>query len=235
MGKKYRRNLWTELYLSAHVATGLAIIFLSSKIQNAVQFKEFFSETFDLLFTITSFCLAGVLTFFIRRSALTCKKETCLDANIMTRVDLLTIGQAASIFILGMLPLILPPISENLLQYFSLATLVSVVSLNTYFSNFWMEKSIVFKANVNLDALKLEHGDWENIFKSVSLIFLIPIGGVVYKYLIEHGEGQQGWQLYFNGISILYNVLGAPIFWLMRPMYIQNVVTRNKIARLTIK
>ena len=175
---------------------------------------------------------AGVITFIIRYKVLNLEKPIELSPNLLSVADWSTISHAFFLFVFCLIPLVSSPISTNILQYLSLACLTSVVSLNTYFSNFWMDKSKKNSNSTNLEALKLEHNNWDNLFKGVSLIFLIPIGGVAYKYLIDTSFSNISFQIQIDAISVIYNILGAPIFWLLRPIYIHGASIRTKIAGL---
>ena len=127
--------------------------------------------------------------------------------------------------------LLLYPSSTNSLYILILGLLVLVVSLNIYFSGFWLKRIKGGDSVINTYALKMEHVEWSNFSNNVCLVFIVTTGGIFINYY-STSDATSLFTSYIDHILIIYVTFLTPIIWLLRPIHATMYQIRKEITKI---
>lgn len=222
----------TEIFLTFYVAIGFLLIIVTSKIDYFDDFEMINENKITIIKILTLTLLSGIFTYFIRRHCYKFNQSFSRDANELSRIEFFGIVYAALLVFLGYYGMNLHPISIDFIYVFFLIIMVAVISLNIYFSSFWLQQTQGNDIASNLELNKLEHVEWNTMFNNICLAFLVAAGSVIFT-LISQKDNLNSFKVLLDGFLIIYIVFGAPIIWLLRPIHITMNNIRKKIYKKT--
>ena len=224
---QYSKN--TEIFLGLYIAFGIVII-IAASLMEANPDNSFFNivKNNQFLIGICTFfsILAGLITYKFRKKMFGLERTLENDSNIVIKVDWLNFIYICLMVLMG-LGIFSLFNNINIKYIFVFIILVVVSTLNIYFSSFWRLTIKGKNIKCYLKSLKLEHEEWSIIYNSVLLGVIVFAGGMAFTNF-DSGSSK----IYMDGILIIYNVLGAPILWLLRPIHITMVRIRKEIIEL---
>jgi len=221
---QYSKN--TEIFLGFYIAFGIFIIIAASLIR-ANSFFDLVENNKCLIGKyIAISILAGLITYIFRKHIFKFERPLEKDSNIVSKVDMLNFIYTSIMILIG-LGIFLSFTNIDITYVFIFIILVVVVTLNIYFSSFWRLTIKGKDIRYNLESLKLEHEEWTIIYNSVLFGVILFAGGIAFTNFDSNSS-----KIFIDGLLITYDVLGAPILWLLRPIHTTIVRIRKEIIEL---
>lgn len=224
---QYSKN--TEIFLGFYIVFGIAIIIAASLIKANPDnsFFDIVKNNQCLIVKYTAYCIsAGLITYIFRKKILKLERTLEKDSNIVLNVDWLNFIYTSFMVLIG-LGIFSSFTTIDMTYIFVFLILVVVVSLNIYFSSFWRLTIKGKNLNFYLESLKLEHEEWSIIHNSVLFGVILFAGGIAFTNFNSNSSN-----IFIDGVLITYDVLGAPILWLLRPIHTTMVHIRKEITEL---
>ena len=229
----------TEVFFGLFVVVGFLLLITASKIEAIDSFEKFAENKKSIIISLILAIVSGIVTYYIRKWVFKLKQPNIKDPNELTVENVFAIAHGSSLGSIGLVMLALAPTSIDFLYILILGIFIIMVTLNTYFSSFWLKRIQGENSVLNIDALKLEHVEWSHYSNNVCIVFLLLTGIFLTYYstsntssLLASNNGLFNiLKNYINMILIIYVVFLTPIIWLLRPIH----VTMNQIRKEIIK
>lgn len=220
---------FTDIFMAIYVAFSVLLIATSSLVStnSHTHFIEIIKTNYELIIIYTCLSIViGILTFIFRKIVIKSEREFEIISDTIFRVDWISSFYfTIAIFGGGGVLLLFHTITSKYILIYII--LIVVISLNFYFSSFWILGIENDSNKYNLELLKIEHEEWTTVYNSVLFGILVFTGGITFTNL-----GLSSPNSYLDGIIISHVVFGAPIIWLLRPIHITMGRIRKNISNI---
>ena len=225
----FQNSKRTEFFLGFYIAFGIVIIIAASLIEANPDnsFYDIVKNNLYLIGICTAYSiLAGLITYIFKKQISKFERTLEKDSNIISEVDGLNFIYTSFMVFTGF-GIFSSFTNIDTTSIFVFIILIFVATLNIYFSSFW--RLTIKGENIRsyLESLKLEHQEWSIVYNSILIGVILFAGGISFTNINSNSSN-----IYTDGILITYNVLGAPLVWLLRPIHITMVCIRKEIIEL---
>ena len=208
------------------------MISFSAKLRQFNNFQDIIIQVnYSIIFIFIFPIILAFILIYLRKLLNMLNFTNVENPNNIVNNDLIAFLQTLIVLLIGLITFLIPPANISIIDLLNYIVIAVISGLNTFFLLDWQKKIC--------DSLtgQLEHNQWIQIFNNSCIVFLITFTGIItnYSFFIYDKFGSNNSfvkiKIYLDGFIIIYNSVGSPILWLLRPIYKRMIFIRNSISK----